>query len=126
MSSSSVFFDHIEVHVRDVPEYGSFLLALFRGGRFRQISDSGTSMFITPDGVNVEVKTAEWSEPPGSLGFRLPCIRLENARAHVEALGLEVVREISNPEGSVVFFRDGEGIEWHAKSYVHRDRYISW
>jgi hypothetical protein len=124
--SEPVFFDHIEVHVGDIVGYGKFLERLFRGGRFKQISDSGTSMFITPDGVNLEIKLRERDAPSTEGGFRLPCIRVAGAKEHLESLRLEISREVANPEGAVFFFRDAEGIEWHAKNYVHRDRYVNW
>ena len=127
MNNGQVVFDHIEVHVGDIPRYAEFLVALFRGGRWKQISESGTAMYISPDGINIEIKAAESSELPAiGRGFCLPCIRLSDARAHLESLGVEMERTIENPEGEVHFFRDVEGIHWHAKDYEHRDRYINW
>jgi hypothetical protein len=49
------------------------------------------------------------------------------AREHIERdLGLTVDEVVTNPEGEVFFFTDHEGIQWHIKDYVHRDRYINW
>ena len=56
MEKRSVFFDHIEVHVKNVPAYCKFLSVMFNGGRYKVISDSGTSMFVSDDGINIEVK----------------------------------------------------------------------
>lgn len=124
--SDPVFLDHIEIHVNDVVRYGDFLIALFKGGRFKQISDSGTSMFITNAGQNFEVKQKEIDDTPARSGLCLPCIRTRHARAHIEDLGFRVERTMKNPEGEVHFFTDHEGLEWHVKSYEHIDRYINW
>lgn len=120
-------FDHIEVHVLDVTRYCRFLQALFDGGRFRQISESGTSMFKTPSGINIEVKRAQALVPKEPGGFCLPCVRCEGARGLiVDKLGLTIERTIVNSAGEVHFFRDHEGIEWHMKDYSDLDEYIDW
>lgn len=122
-----VLFDHIEVHVTDIPGYGSFLKALFAGGRFKQISPSGTSMFISPEGICIEVKRRTVDVAPTRSGFCLPCLRMKGARAHIEGtLSLNIDETIENPEGEVHFFTDAEGVQWHIKDYAHRDRYINW
>lgn len=121
-----VQFDHIEVHVRDVAAYGEFLVRLFRGGRWKQIGADGTGMFISPDGLRIEMKQAGADVAYHGIGFCLPCIRLERARAHIEALGLAITRSAQNPDGPVHFFRDPEGIEWHAKDYAELDAYVNW
>lgn len=124
---TAVKLDHIEVHVEDIEAYGLFLQTLFAGGRFRQISDSGTSMFIAPDGTCVEVKRRKIDEPPHRSGFCLPCLRMDGARSHIEdTLGLEIGDIVENPEGQVYFFADSEGVEWHIKDYTHADRYVNW
>ena len=123
----AVYFDHVEVHVEDIERYGDFLIQLFRGGRFRKISDSGTSMFLGPDDVRIEVKRRKTDTPPGRAGFCLPCLRMSGARAHIEdGLGQVVDEVVTNPEGEVFFFTDHEGVQWHIKDYVHRVRYINW
>lgn len=127
IQSAGVWMDHIEVHVAEIDRYGSFLQALFGGGRFKQISESGTSMFISPEGVCIEVKKRKIPEDPARSGFCLPCLRMEGARAHIEStLALEIDETITNPEGEVHFFTDPEGVQWHIKDYAHRDRYIDW
>lgn len=124
---NKVHVDHIEVHVADIPGYGTFLLSLFQGGRFKQISDSGTSMFISADGLCIEVKKRKISDRPIRSGFCLPCLRTKGARRFIlDELGLPIDETITNPEGEVHFFTDHEGIEWHVKDYSHRDRYINW
>lgn len=123
---SRIELDHIEIHVQDIPSYCEFLARLFGGGRYKQISDSGTSMFITESGQNFEIKKRKADGAPTRSGLCLPCIRTPNADAHLADLGLAVDSKITNPEGDVFFFTDPEGIEWHVKSYGHRDRYINW
>lgn len=124
---TDVRMDHIEVHVARIDEYGAFLQKLFAGGRFRQISDSGTSMFISPEGLCIEVKKRKTTDVPGRAGFCLPCLRMEGGRSHIEdTLALEIDETITNPEGEVHFFTDPEGVQWHIKDYSHRDRYINW
>lgn len=121
-----VFFDHVEIHVDDIPRYGEFLTRLFGGGRFRQISDTGTSMFISLQGENFEIKRRVNQDPPTRSGLCLPCLRTRNAREHLESLGVQIDETITNPEGEVHFFTDHEGIQWHVKDYEHLDRYINW
>ena len=124
--SEYVVLDHIEIHVDDIKRFGEFLISLFKGGRFKQISDSGTSMFITQQGQNIEIKRRKTDGLPTRSGLCLPCIRTKEARKHIEALGLTVDEIITNPEGEVFFFTDHEGVQWHVKSYEHMDRYINW
>lgn len=124
---ATVSFDHIEVHVNDISRYAAFLEALFLGGRSRQISDSGTSMFIAPDGTCIEIKAHAGAPDTGTSGFRLPCVRMEGARSHIEdGLGFAVDKTVENPDGEVHFFTDHEGVTWHIKDYAHRDRYVDW
>jgi len=118
--------DHIEIHVSDIEGYCQFLTRLFGGGRYKQISESGRSMYITEAGENFEIKKRLTDNAPDRSGLCLPCIRMDEAAAHLEALGLTVDETITNPEGIVHFFTDHEGIQWHVKSYSHRDRYINW
>jgi hypothetical protein len=125
--NNDVHMDHIEVHVAEIVEYGDFLQKLFGGGRFKRISDSGTSMFISPEGLCIEVKKRQITDVPTRSGFCLPCLRMEGGRAHIEStLSLVIDETITNPEGEVHFFTDSEGVEWHIKDYSHRDRYINW
>ena len=125
--NNDVKMDHIEVHVAEIDAYGAFLQKLFGGGRFKQISDSGTSMFISPEGLCIEVKKRKITDEPSRSGFCLPCLRMEGGKAHIEdTLSLVIDETINNPEGEVHFFTDPEGVEWHIKDYAHRDRYINW
>ena len=122
-----VFFDHVEIHVDDIPRYCDFLVRLFNGGRFRQISESGVCMFLTPQGQAFEIKRRlEGAPPPARSGVCLPCIRTAGAREHLARLGLSVDEAAENPGGEVLFFTDHEGVQWHAKSYPHLDAYVSW
>ena len=121
-----VFWDHIEIHVDDIPAYGAFLQRLFGGGRFKQISDSGTSMYLTDQGQAFELKARAAGVPATRSGFCLPCIRTQDARQHLERLGLSIDHTTMNPDGEVLFFTDHEGIQWHVKSYQRRDDYVNW
>ena len=120
-------FDHIEAHVADVPGYCAFLVKVFGGGRHKVISESGTAMFISPDGLCVEVKRREVSAPPAASGICNPCLRREGARGFIEQeLGFRIEKTAENPSGKVYFFTDHEGILWHIKDYSQKDGYISW
>lgn len=120
-------FDHIEAHVSDVPGYCAFLTKAFGGGRHRVISSSGTAMFISPDGLCVEVKKRAVSAPPAASGICNPCLRREGAKDFIEReLGFRIEKTVENPSGKVYFFTDHEGILWHFKDYSHKDEYISW
>ena len=52
----SIEFDHIKVHISDIKNYYIFLQKIFQGGTYKVISDSGTSLFISPDGINIEIE----------------------------------------------------------------------
>jgi len=82
--SNSIFFDHIEVHVEDIAEYCEFLVKIFQGGRYKVISETGTSMFISNDGINIEVKKKKTSAMTAFAGFCKPCLRMENAKNFIE------------------------------------------
>ncbi len=122
-----VFLDHVEVHVEDIPKYCEFLVRLFKGGRYKIISDSGSSMFVSHDGFNVEVKKNKVGSPPVAAGFCNPCLRMENAKSFIEnELQFEITQTVSNPDGNVYFFDDHEGVTWHLKEYLIRDETINW
>lgn len=108
-------FDHIEVHVLDVKKYCDFLRSIFEGGSFKVISESGTSMFTSPEEINIEVKKTKLNQAPVSIGFCNPCLRRSDAKAFISRLGLTIDKELSSPEGPVFFFTDHEGIQWHMK-----------
>lgn len=123
----NVFFDHIEVHVRDVPAYCEFLRKAFRGGRAKTISDSGTSMFISDGGLRIEVKKRAGDAAPCAAGFCNPCLRMEGARSFIEkTLGFPILKTVENPEGRVYFFQDHEGVVWHFKDYLELDKSVNW
>lgn len=122
-----VFFDHIEVHVNNIPQYCEFLIKMFHGGRYKVISESGTSMFVSHDGINIELKQRKDDEQVTSAGFCNPCLRMENARDFIKnELNYEITFTSKNPDGNCYFFTDYEGIQWHIKEYLVRDLYINW
>lgn len=125
--SGPVFFDHVEVHVKDIPKYCDFLVKLFKGGRYKIISDSGSSMFVTASGLNVEVKKNKTDNIPTAAGFCNPCLRMEHAKSFIEdELLFEITQTVSNPEGNIYFFNDHEGVTWHIKEYLFQDETINW
>ncbi len=127
MENSPVLFDHIEVHVEDISGYCRFLEKLFRGGRYKVISETGTSMFISNDGLNIEIKKKKERLLPVIAGFCNPCVRVQNAKDFIEnVLKLKIVKSIQNPDGYCYFFVDHEGVQWHAKDYMVRDKSINW
>ena len=122
-----IFFDHIEVHVSDIPAYCEFLVKMFQGGRYKTISDTGTSMFISDEGLNIEIKKKEAGKNASAAGFCNPCLRTERARDFIEKnLGLKIDRSLNNPDGDVHFFTDHEGVVWHIKDYLNKDQYVNW
>lgn len=122
-----VFFDHIEVHVDDIDKYCFFLETLFQGGRSKVISPSGTSMFKSNDGVNIEVKKRKVEQAPSPSGFCRPCLRMMNARTMIlDTLGYEIESTIQNEDGNVYFFTDYEGITWHIKEHLIVDKFCNW
>jgi hypothetical protein len=125
--NKSVFFDHIEVHVDDIPRYCEFLYKMFHGGRYKVISNSGTSMFVSNDGINIELKKRKEGVKPSGAGFCNPCLRMENAKDFIEnELGFVITLTTNNPDGNCYFFDDHESITWHIKEYLIRDLYINW
>lgn len=125
--SNAVFFDHIEVHVENIPEYCAFLQKIFQGGRYKVISETGTSMFVSNDGINFEVKKKKTDASTVFAGFCKPCLRMENAKHFIEnELQLKIENTVDNPDGHCYFFVDHEGITWHVKDYLVRDKYINW
>lgn len=120
-------FDHFEIHVEDVPRYCAFLAKVFRGGRHKVISESGTSMFISPEGLCIEVKRREETRPPAPSGLCNPCLRMKGAKDFIEkTLGFPVAKTARNPDGEVHFFADHEGVTWHIKDYDHKDAFVDW
>lgn len=125
--NKQVFFDHIEVHVEDVAKYCQFLTELFQGGRYKVISSTGTSMFVSNDGINIEVKKNHGKETPSAAGFCNPCLRMQNAKTTIEEkFNFEITKTVKNPDGYCYFFLDYEGITWHIKDYLVRDKFINW
>lgn len=125
--NTPVFFDHIEVHVLDVPRYCEFLVKVFQSGRFKVISESGTSMFQSSDGLCIEVKKRKDDRLPAASGFCYPCLRMQGAKDFIEkTLRLQVQKTVKNPDGDVFFFTDHEGVTWHIKDYLGRDTFVNW
>lgn len=121
----AVYFDHIEAHVGDIKGYCEFLVKLFRGGKYKQVSDNGTSMYLNPQGFAVEVKKKGIDAAPAAAGICMPCIRLENPEDFIEKeLGLSIEKSFDLADGKVHFFTDHEGVTWHAKSYTHKDKTV--
>jgi hypothetical protein len=122
-----VLFDHVEVHVKDIPGYCDFLVKIFQGGRHHVISDSGTAMFVSNDGYAVEIKQKKGEDAPIAAGFCNPCLRTEGAKSFIEDhLGLEITLTVSNDDGNIYFFVDHEGATWHMKDYMLLDSQINW
>ncbi|MFH1581680.1 MAG: hypothetical protein ABIC39_06345 [Pseudomonadota bacterium] len=122
-----IFFDHIEVHVSDIPAYCDFLVKMFQGGRYKTISESGTAMFISNEGLNIEIKKKQADKMPCAVGFCNPCLRTEQAKDFIErTLRLKIDRTINNPDGACYFFADHERIVWHIKDYLKKDEYVNW
>lgn len=123
-------FDHIEVHVKDSERYVNFLVSLFGGGRFKRISDNNTYMFLSIDNIRIEVKERSNYlvniDLENAIGFCLPCLRMKGAKNHLLSLGnIEITKELENPDGAVIFFKDYEGVDWHIKDYEIFDIYTN-
>ena len=123
-------FDHIEVHVRDSSKYVLFLLQLFEGGRFKRISENNTYMFLSADNFRIEVKERLSNtfnvDLDFAIGFCLPCLRMKGAKQHLNLISsIEIIKELDNPDGPVIFFKDYEGIDWHIKDYPILDIYTN-
>jgi hypothetical protein len=108
-------FDHIEVHVNDIPRYCLFLQAIFEGGSFEVISPTGTSMFTASDEVKIEVKRKKGDGQPAMNGFCNPCLRRLDPPALISRLGLTIESVRESSQGPVYFFQDHEGVTWHIK-----------
>ncbi len=108
-------FDHVEVHVSDIVRYCEFLKDIFEGGSFEVISQSGTSMYSSPEGVNIEVKKKKIVDIPTFSGFCNPCLRRPNPMELLTKLNLKIESEQNAPFGKVYFFKDHEGVTWHIK-----------
>jgi len=113
----AIRFDHIEVHVADIPRYAAFLTGMFDGGTTEILNAEGVSMFTSPEGLNIEIKPREVAAAPALSGFCNPCLRMVGARSFVEqTLGYAIIEERRTPQGYPVhFFKDYEGIMWHVK-----------
>lgn len=123
-------FDHIEVHVKDAKKYATFLKELFIIGRFKKISDNNTYMFLSSDNINIEIKESKSFKSlfkiDSGVGFCLPCLRMKNAKKHLENIKeIKIIKKINNPDGICYFFKDHEGIDWHFKDYDIQDIYVN-
>ena len=123
-------FDHIEVHVKNSKNYAEFLIQLFDGGRIKRISDNNTYMFVSNDQLHIEIKenpiyNKEFNTHDG-IGFCLPCLRMKGAKLHLLNLKeIIITKEIENPDGVCIFFKDFENIDWHIKDYDCLDIYVN-
>ena len=123
-------FDHIEVHVKNSKYYAEFLIKLFDGGRIKKISDNNTYMFVSNDQIHIEIKEnkdfkKEFNIYDG-VGFCLPCLRMKGAKQHLSKFTeITITKEIENPEGACIFFKDLENIDWHIKDYDCLDIYVN-
>lgn len=114
--SSAVFFDHIDVHVENIPEYCAFLKKIFQGGRYKVISECGTSMFASNDGIHIEVKKKKTSDGSTAAGYCNPSLRMENAKEFIEnQLCRTIDSTVKNLDGNCHFFKDHKGITWPYK-----------
>ena len=84
-------FDHIEVHVSNISEYKNFLKKLFEGGEFKELSENGTSMFKSPEGLFIELKKNDTMADPILSGFCQPCLRRLNAKEFIDENSLEII-----------------------------------
>jgi hypothetical protein len=119
-------FDHIEVHVNNINNYIDFLKKLFDGGESKVLSENGTSMFKSPEGLFIELKKKETFANSILSGFCQPCLRKINAKKFIEENNLEIVSETESQNGKIYFFKDFEGIIWHLKDYEERDWTNNW
>ncbi len=119
-------FDHIEVFVNNIKDYIDFLKKLFEGGEIKKLSENGTSMFKSPEGLFIELKNKEIASKPILSGFCQPCLRKLNAKEFIDKNNLEIVSEVESTNGKIYFFKDHEGIIWHLKDYEDRDWTNNW
>ena len=125
--SQKIFFDHLEVHVQDIPKYGDFLLKIFEGGKLRIIHENGTSMFKSPESLFIEIKKKISSREHIQAGFCQPCLRRINAKQFIEQnLNFIITEQAQNEIGNIYFFKDHENITWHIKDYLEKDSNTDW
>jgi hypothetical protein len=125
-----VHFDHFEIHVTNSEKYVSFLQVLFKGGRFKKISENNTYMFLTPEAIHIEVKENKMFMNNFNIesgkGLCLPCLRMNNAELHINSINeIEITNIIQNPDGKCYFFKDYEKIDWHIKDYMKLDMFVN-
>lgn len=123
-------FDHIEVHVKNSEKYSKFLKKLFRGGRLKKISKNNTYMFLSNDDIHIEVKERNHFKDTfkikNQIDFCLPCLRLDGAYKHLSNIENIVFKsKPENHQGTVYFFQDYEGVDWHFKDFDIQDKYIN-
>ena len=121
------FFDHLEVHVQDIPKYCNLLLKIFEGGVSKVINENGTIMFKSPEGLFIEIKKKLSSQEPIQNGFCQPCLRRINAKQFIEQkLNFIIIEQAQNEIGNIYFFKDHENITWHIKDYLERASNTDW
>ena len=61
------------------------------------------------------------------LAARGQCLRMNGAKDFIQkSLRLPITKIVENPDGSVFFFQDHEGVTWHIKDYLARDKFVNW
>lgn len=122
-----IYFDHIEIHVKEPMDYCAFLTQLLDGGRFEKISENGTYMFISNDLIRFEIKKLKLDKPfhNNLKGFCMPCLRTKGALDHLKKLNIKPTSQIENPDGTCYFFEDSEQIKWHIKDYLLLDKFVN-
>ena len=123
-------FDHIEVHVKNAKKYSDFLIKIFGGGRYKKIAENNVYMFLSSDNFHIEIKENKnfnkAFDVKSQKGFCLPCLRLKGAYKHLSKIkDIYCQSKLENPDGTVYFFQDYEGIDWHFKDYDIQDKYIN-
>jgi len=125
-----IHFDHFEIHVTNSKKYTKFLQLLFQGGRFKKISKNNTYMFLSPDGIHIEVKENKLFNNNFNIesgrGLCLACLRMKNAGKHLKNIsGIKITNILHNPDGKCFFFKDYENIDWHIKGYETQDIFVN-
>lgn len=122
-----IYFDHIEIHVKNPLSYCEFLTRLLGGGRYKLISQNGNYMFLSDDLFRFEVKklNSEETSQNSLKGFCMPCLRTKGALDHLRKLHIEPTSKVDNPDGVCYFFQDIENIKWHIKDYQVLDEFVN-
>ena len=71
------------------------------------------SLFISPDGINIEIEKKSTDNNPITSGFCNPCIWRVDVKKFLDSLEIKIEIERETPNGIVYFFKDYEGIMWY-------------